>query len=430
MLTSRQQDTIPNIIESKKISFLPFTKSQAISLLNRYDQIATIDIGNRLTKEIENVPTKFIESPLLVSLLYRTYGVTNSIADRVSTFYEEIYHALYKGHDLINKNGYAREKKSKLDFEDFRKLLRALCYYTMLHQKSSFESWSEATSFISKAADISSIKPSSPSNFLDDLLVSVPLMLKDGNEIRFFHKTLMEYFTAEYIIFDKSSLSLLKRLCDSKIESSLSKVFDFLAEINISLFHNVITRSIANRAKKIDFGKSESEHILNTLIFISPCKIGIWKVSKHGQKIKGWDRPVFSGIPSGFNSASWMHGRLNSEDYFIAICKNHDTNNHHQKAWISLTKEISFDHKKSDIPEKDMMALAQILTPEKWHKIDRTIISKICNTNSIKTLYSRGINMGQDSNKCRVITNENIISFLDEIEKESELLNEIDQLLL
>ena len=110
VLTSRPQDSFPDIIQSETFRFLPFNQEQAKSLLERYDSISGLNVGKNLYEQIENVPPKFIESPLLVSLLYRTFGVNKSIADGICTFYDEIYQALYKGHDLINKNGYGREK--------------------------------------------------------------------------------------------------------------------------------------------------------------------------------------------------------------------------------------------------------------------------------------------------------------------------------
>ncbi|EJT86181.1 hypothetical protein PPS11_00040 [Pseudomonas putida S11] len=79
----------------------------------------------------------------------------------------------------------------------------------MLRTKTSFESLSEADRFINDAAKISLAIPSSTSNFLDDLFVAVPLMQRDGTDYKFFHKTLLEYFAAEYIIFNDSSLRLL-----------------------------------------------------------------------------------------------------------------------------------------------------------------------------------------------------------------------------
>ncbi|MBI6818614.1 NACHT domain-containing protein, partial [Pseudomonas syringae] len=236
IITTRPQEIVPDLTNATSLRFAPFTLEQALSLLNRYDKISGLDVGERLSREVSSIPSKFIESPLLVSLLYRTYGVNNSVADKISTFYDEIYHALYKGHDLINKNGYAREKKSGLGFEDFRKLLRALCHYMMLRMKISFESLSEADSFINDAAKISLAMPSSTSSFLDDLFVAVPLMQRDGTEYKFFHKTLLEYFAAEYIIFNESSMSLLNKIFESPLAPYFAKVFEFLNDMNPLLF--------------------------------------------------------------------------------------------------------------------------------------------------------------------------------------------------
>ena len=88
VLTSRPQDSFPDIIQSETFRFLPFNQEQAKSLLERYDSISGLNVGKNLYEQIENVPPKFIESPLLVSLLYRTFGVNKSIADGICTFYD------------------------------------------------------------------------------------------------------------------------------------------------------------------------------------------------------------------------------------------------------------------------------------------------------------------------------------------------------
>ncbi|MEN8619546.1 NACHT domain-containing protein [Shewanella baltica] len=437
LLTSRPQDNLPDIVKAETLRFKPFSESQAISLLKRYDEISGLNIGIDLTSQIGNVPNKFIESPLLVSLLYRTFGVNKSIAEKICTFYEEIYHALYKGHDLINKNGYGREKKSKLDFEDFRKLVRAMCYYMMLNRKTSFESWSDATKYIEKAATICSIAPSSASNFLDDLLISVPLMHREGSEIKFFHKTLLEYFSAEYILFDKSSRELLDKLFNSKLSMSFEKTFEFLFELNSSLFDSVITYHFAKLAKDISIKNDDSPFVitLKSLAFRKRCKIGIWQQSKHKIIIQGHERPLFRNhentlIDEGFHTATWSEGVLNRKKYFIALTYTDVITNFHSCAWNSISEKLDTEDIYSpDINSKEMKILEEHLGTNKWVDLDYDLITKIKDVTGLYSMVARSINsVGYDDRAdTRILSNERINYIIQKVKKEEEFADNIEQ---
>ncbi|WP_305819429.1 NACHT domain-containing protein [Photobacterium leiognathi] len=431
---------LPDIVNSETFRFLPFNQLQAKSLLKRYDTISGLDVGENLYKQIDSVPTKFIESPLLVSLLYRTFGVNKSIADRICTFYDEIYHALYKGHDLINKNGYGREKKSNLDFEDFRKLLRAMCYYMMLNRKTSFENWSEATMYIEKAIAISSIEPSSPSKFLDDLLISVPLMHRDGNEIKFFHKTLLEYFTAEYLVMYKSSSELLQKLFISKLAPSFDKTFEFLAEINSSLFDNVITHHFALLANNNGYGNSYAENVYYSLRFQRHCKVGLWSISEFAYKKKMRDKDHFIFkqdkrlVENGYRTSIYNEGILNGEKYFIVITHTELPQNFHKFAWHSLStlKKTNLETK-SDFSNKDIEELFHILGRNTWNTLDDELIEKIKDNSSLLGLAEAILENESDAfdemDSIRVLSKEKVDTILYKVKSEEDFLIETEGLI-
>lgn len=393
IITTRPQEIIPDLINATSLRFAPFTLEQALSLLNRYDKISGLDIGERLSQEVSSIPSKFIESPLLVSLLYRTYGVNNSIADKISTFYDEIYHALYKGHDLINKNGYAREKKSGLGFEDFRKLLRALCHYMMLKMKTSFKSLSEADSFINNAAKISLATPSSTSSFLDDLFVAVPLMQRDGTEYKFFHKTLLEYFAAEYIIFNESSLSLLKKIFESPLAPSFAKVFDFLNDMNPLLFESVITQKFALEAKALTVSENEQINAITTCQFVYDFKIGLWAAEGNSELHEEDDGAQTYILSSDLHESGelvttcWRDGMLNGTRFYLALSYDDKHENLHRSAWEALTSE--FTSKLSHYRHEHIFdGLEKIIPIGKWVVPTAKIVKGLYSENTaIKDLF-------------------------------------------
>lgn len=427
LVTSRPQEALPDLAKSKTLQFTDFTHEQANSLIDRYDKISRLNIGERLKKEIPNIPSKFIESPMLVSLLYRTFGVNNSIADRVSTFYDEIYHALYKGHDLINKNGFARQKKSGLDFEDFRKLLRALCHYMMLGGKVSFQSWSEATSAIEKAVQLSRIVPSTVHNFLDDLLVAVPLMQRDGNEYRFYHKTILEYFAAEFIVFSPSNTKLLRKILLSRVANGYFSVFDFVADINKALYDEAVTFYFAEEANKL-FKQNGESKVISTIKFLSDSEIGLWKADEKKGKGKGVH---FSASKAHHDTShetiTWCRGTLRGEEYYLALSWTYNKENLHKDAWHSISEASNVEfHNLSKVFD----GLDEILQPNTW--VDLNDLSND-DVNSPKFELAIGFLesvtgiLGESNIGSRNLSAQRISDVLGVIKSQRELDDELEQ---
>lgn len=427
IITTRPQEIVPDLINAISLKFAPFTQEQALSLLRRYDKISNLDIGERLSRDMTSIPSKFIESPLLVSLLYRTYGVNNSIADKISTFYDEIYHALYKGHDLINKNGYAREKKSGLGFEDFRKLLRALCHYMMLRTKTSFESLSEADSFINDASKISLAIPNSTSSFLDDLFVAVPLMQRDGTEYKFFHKTLLEYFAAEYIIFNESSLRLLKKIFESPLAASFAKVFEFLNDMNPLLFESVITQKFALEAKSLTVSKNEQVNAISTFQFVNKFKIGLWGVEEYSEPFEDEDGNPILILSSESHSSSeldygcWREGTLNGVPFYLAISYEDKHENLHETAWEAITSEYT-DNLSHYRAQYIFDGLEKIIPVGKWSRPNAKVIKALHSENiAIKDLFLAALENPHITGGVRVLDFEKIDTLLEKIKSRSSL---------
>ncbi len=74
VVTSRPQPNLPAIPSAYYLKIQPLTLAQATSLILKYDQYSKSKLGERLIKELKSAPKRFIETPLLLSLLYRTYG--------------------------------------------------------------------------------------------------------------------------------------------------------------------------------------------------------------------------------------------------------------------------------------------------------------------------------------------------------------------
>lgn len=443
-LTTRPQELIPNILNAKSYRFSTFTVEQAKSLVERLDSISGLDIGKRLIDEFPSVPSDFLNNPLLVSLLYTTFGSTNSIADRICTFYNDIYHALYKGHDLINKNGFEREKLSGLDYEQFRVLLRALCFQMVLKRKTSFQSPIEAFEYIHNSAQLSKVELKSPNSYFNDLLNSVPLLQKDGSDYKFLHKTIVEYFAAEYIVYRADSEDILRRMFLSKSFNAFEKIFDFVFELSVDTYDSVVTTYHAeNIINNLDLS-SEYKSVMSTAAYVSELVVGVVPVDgNYIQEGMAENPPATRLQPShevvfsqgDVRSWTWFDFDYDDKSWFLIVTEPRiRKHNHiHEKAWFQLTSKKYIPDIDDVIKGEDFSLLVETIGFDNWVSIDSNIINKLANNEFAYRLFGRFLGYGfildVDGDSERVLSPSKIQLFLDGMRAKKEIEDELAELL-
>jgi hypothetical protein len=272
VLTSRPQVGLPEIPKSIVYNIQPLRRKQAESLVLRYDNFANIDVGKRLINHFDNVSEEFLETPLLLVLLYKTYGYNQSIATNVASFYDDVYNAFYKGHDLT-KAGFSRPKLSNLDQEDFRRLLRGFSFLLLTEGKYSIKSRAEGHAIIEKAVKLTLITPSSIPNFFEDLLVTVPFLISDGGEYRFVHKSIAEFFAAEFLAFAPDAENKIKIITQSSLTRTFNEPLNFILQLNPSLFRRAILAPAARAYLKTK--TLSNDPFCRTLLFCGITHVGI-----------------------------------------------------------------------------------------------------------------------------------------------------------
>jgi hypothetical protein len=150
------------------------------------------DLRNGLFAKHES----FLSNPLLLSIMLLTYGQSAHIPDKLNVFYNQAYEALFERHDAL-KGGYQRQRKTKLDVQDFARVFSAFCLQT--YDKRQFEfTRLQALDFVDKARSIVGID-CDKDDYLRDAMQAVCLLVEDGLSIVFSHRSFQEYFTARFI---------------------------------------------------------------------------------------------------------------------------------------------------------------------------------------------------------------------------------------
>lgn len=140
----------------------------------------------------------FLQNPLLLSMFILTFQSYSKLPHQRHIFYSQVIETLFNSHDSLSKLGYEREKESGLNREEFNNVLNIFSFLTLFENKLIFNK----TYFRKKLGEIKKRFPGLSFNsdkLLNDLLIALCILNKDGFDYSFVHKSIQEYFAAEYI---------------------------------------------------------------------------------------------------------------------------------------------------------------------------------------------------------------------------------------
>ena len=272
ILTSRPESALASFGEFKKANIVALTKKEAYELLRKYDNGGDVSrlLIDKLRSGEYSMIDEFLRNPLLVSLLYTAFDYKQTIPLKKHIFYRQVYDAYFDAHDLSKGDSYIHEKKSKLDIDDFDRVLRYIGFLCITQQKIEFEK-DEILSIIDKAKNYCQDLDFTSSDFLEDILCRVPLFCIDGSYYKWVHKSLQEYFAARFIHKDcEKSSDVLNRIYESNNLDYYINMLDIYGDVdpfdfkctvlkplcldfihfydsNISRFKNLPTADVENR---------------------------------------------------------------------------------------------------------------------------------------------------------------------------------------
>jgi len=238
LMTSREEPYISSIQNFHFYKIKQLEKDESFELIRKFDPGNKISSAliDKLNQQAETY-LEFIKNPLLTTLLYKAYEYKQQIPLKKHIFYRQVFDALFEGHDLT-KDGFERQKKTKLDIDEFEATCRGVGLISMKEQKIEFTR-DEFNIAAKKIENIVPQKKISPSDLLLDLTNRVPLFCKDGNNFRWVHRSMQEYFAALALHRDISN--------GNSIVSSLMQKDSTGYYINtISLYHDIDRKKFRN----------------------------------------------------------------------------------------------------------------------------------------------------------------------------------------
>jgi len=244
IITSRPETSLVSFVDFKLFKILPLTENESSMVLQKLDILSKNSFADNIMKEIkENNPQieEFLTNPFLVSLLYKTYQYNKDIPSKKTTFYEEVYTCLFKYHDL-SKEGFKRPKKSGIDIFDFEIILRQIAFETSIKGKTTY-SRDELIKYIKQAQIKNPNIKFESQNFIEDLITTVPLFVKEGVNIKWVHKSIQDYFSAKFISNNVKKEEMIGKIYQT-YKTQYLNILDLLYELENKLFRKIIIKPL------------------------------------------------------------------------------------------------------------------------------------------------------------------------------------------
>jgi hypothetical protein len=184
---------------------------------------------------------RFLSNPLLCNMMILTFLRGGDIPSQKHIFYRKAFETLYRHHDDM-KFLYKRDYHSDLPEDVFVRLWRAFCYFSYVDRKFSFDAASLAE-YIRRAARYIEVTINEV-DVAADFVESLCVIVRDGENYSFLHRSFQEYSVAVFIAYERIS----------GIKSVIDRIFD-----------NIIYDDVIDLSFNINRELIEQEYILPRL---------------------------------------------------------------------------------------------------------------------------------------------------------------------
>ncbi len=189
------------------------TKEQALSLIRKlqYDEEVKQKFLRDLERSLYDEHESFASNPLLLTIMLLTYEEHASIPDRLNDFYEQAFLTLFNSHDAT-KGAFVRDIRSRLPYNEFKNVFAHFCFKTYFKGVYEFTE-AQLHAFLNETRAKLGVDGMDVQNFIYDLTHSVCMLIEDGVNLRFSHRSFQEYFAAVYTtsLSDETQGRLLQR---------------------------------------------------------------------------------------------------------------------------------------------------------------------------------------------------------------------------
>lgn len=269
ILSSRPLDEFMGWNQYEELHAMHLSKEQALSLVDKleYDETIKQKFYKELKEYLFDKYKTFASNPLLLTIMLLTFENRASIPDKLNDFFEQAFTTLFHTHDAT-KGGYKRDINSKLGYEDFKAVFAYFCFKSFFNSDYKF-SENKALEYIGLAKKKNIIETNFiVMDFLKDLTNSVCMLVHEGLDYRFSHRSFQEYFAALYTtqLDDEQQKRFLKFWLQDNSYRTTSNYLDMLYELQpLRFVKNILTPAIRELEELYKQNDESNEWLINLM---------------------------------------------------------------------------------------------------------------------------------------------------------------------
>jgi hypothetical protein len=198
VISSRPNDKFSAWDEFHVGKIAPLNRDQITDLVSRqeFEEAIKKNFLNGLDKGLDNTHRQLVSNPLLCTLMLMTYDQFAELPAKMHIYYERAFDVLFMKHDAV-KSGYWRKFYTGLKIDEVKRVMSTFCLLSFLDDSAAM-SEKTALGYADRALKLEEFKED-PRDFLADLVESVCVLLRDGLDYSFIHRSFQEYFVALFL---------------------------------------------------------------------------------------------------------------------------------------------------------------------------------------------------------------------------------------
>lgn len=238
IISGRPDDRFSSWSQFTEYQFRPMGKDSCLSLIGKAKFPS--EIKSRFLKNVKdvlfNTHREYLQNPLMTYVMMLTSDQFNEFPSDITSFYAKAFDTLYSGHDVMKSGEFQREVKCGMKLKDLETFLTYFCATSFSDEKYEYTK-NEAYSYFVKAGKLSGVTHHAD-DILEDLTRNYCLLVQDGTNYSYIHRTFQEYFSAlclsstEYFDYHDYNHRVVSKLNDNQ------RYFRLLREVGRERFDN------------------------------------------------------------------------------------------------------------------------------------------------------------------------------------------------
>ncbi len=198
LISSRPESIVSALPSFKTVSLATLSIDEIPVVIEKFSR--SPDVARELIAEIAATSSSMpslLTTPLMVALLVFKYSKTKLFPETAAEFYDDLFEVLLVTHDNTKIGGVDRDRKCMISENSMRQVFDTFSFATRYDGLASF-SRQEVIKYSTIALEKQAVN-NDPEDFVSDIEKITCLLLKEGTEYKYVHKSVQEYHASCYI---------------------------------------------------------------------------------------------------------------------------------------------------------------------------------------------------------------------------------------